>query len=361
MRIGIVTFPVDRSPNYGCVLQNYALQRVLQKLGHTPMTLRLADIAPPQTNKTLWQRCFTKKAKGLPNQATPLRSFCEKYISFTDTINLPVKPEYLSKENFGAYIAGSDQIWRPSQTHQHFLRYAMLDFTSSINVLRIAYAISFGHAVWSLPRKILFYRLRKLVSQFDAISMREDEGQEFCRQYLKINHAQLVLDPTLLLEPADYASIAPGSGAENHLVTYILDDTPEKRQAIDKLFQHNHFSGRCDFSIKPTDGKCQPQMEDWLTAFKTAKLIITDSYHGTAFAILFRRPFIAIANHSRGAARFLSLLSRLNLTERLVSCPNDISPEACNKHIDCDAAHALLELERQKSLSFLIQALATNI
>lgn len=360
MRIGIVTFPVHRSTNYGCVLQNYALQRVIHKLGHTPVTLRLDDIVPPQKNKNLWQHYFSRKPNGLPNQPTPLSSFCEKYISFTDTIHLPVKPEYLSNENINAYIAGSDQIWRPSQTHQHFLRYAMLDFTSSINVIRIAYAISFGHANWTLPRKFLFFRLRKLVSQFDAISMREDEGLEYCRRYLKINHSQLVMDPTLLLIPDDYTSIDTGSSAKNHLVTYILDDSPEKRNAIDRLFQNGPFSGRCDFSIKPTEGKCQPKMEDWLTAFKTAKLIVTDSYHGTAFAILFRRPFITIANHNRGAARFFSLLSRLHLTDRLVSCPNDITQKACDRPIDFDAAHTLLELERKKSISFLQQALTTK-
>lgn len=360
MRIGIVTFPIDRSANYGGVLQNYALQRVIHKLGHTPVTLRLDDIVPPDNNKNLWQRYLSKKPKGLPNQSTPLQSFCERYISFTNKIYLPVKPEYLSNENIHAYIAGSDQIWRPSQTHQHFLRYAMLDFTSSINVIRIAYAISFGHAIWSLPRKILFIRLRKLVSQFDAISMREDEGLKYCRQYLKIKHPQLVMDPTLLLLPDDYMSIATGSSAENHLVTYILDDTPEKRNAIDRLFQNGHFSGRRDFSIKTTEGKCQPKMEDWLTAFKTAKLIVTDSYHGTAFAILFRRPFITIANKNRGEARFFSLLSRLNLTNRLVSCPNDLTQEACARPIDFDAAYTRLEIERQKSISFLRQALTIN-
>ncbi|MDD2286449.1 MAG: polysaccharide pyruvyl transferase family protein [Paludibacter sp.] len=358
MRIGIVTFPVDRSTNYGCVMQNYALQRVIQKLGHAPKTLRLADIIPTKSQSLLEKIHISKKTKGIPNVTTPLTSFCEKFISFTDTLYLPVKPGKLSHENFDAYIAGSDQIWRPSLTHHHFLKYAMLDFTASINVTRIAYAISFGQATWSLPRKILFYRLRKLISRFAAISMREEEGQEYSKKYLKITAPQQVMDPTLLLTQDDYMPLTTGVTAENHLVSYILDDTPEKKSAIDRLFLNGHFTGRCDFTIKKTAEKRQPTMEDWLTAFKTAKLIVTDSYHGTAFAILFRRPFITIANNSRGLARFFSLLEKLNLTDCLVSSPNDISSDVLNKHLDFDAVHKRLEVEREKSLLFLSQALA---
>lgn len=359
MRIAIATFPVDCSANYGCVLQNYALQQVLLKLGHIPFTIKLADIVPKKESLPCLHRIFLKKQKKIFSQRTVLSDFCEQHIAFTHQVELPLKPDDLAAGNFEAYIAGSDQIWRPSYTQQYFLRYAMLDFTRSLPVKRIAYAISFGNAKWSFSRRLLFFRLRKLVSKFDILSMREEEGVNICRRFLRQNHVPLALDPTLLLDGDNYQELSVnGRPASGQLVTYILDDTPAKREAANQLFRSGEFSGRLDFSTKPCDGKIQPQMEDWLAAFRTARFIVTDSFHGTVFAILFQRPFITIANYTRGLSRFISLLGKLQLNDRLVLNPEAITMECCAAAIDFPAVHARLAVERQKSLELLRQGLA---
>jgi len=359
MRVAIATFPVDCSANYGCVLQNYALQQALKKLGHTPYTIRLADTVPRKESLPHLHRIFAKTQKKFYGQHTVLSDFCEQHIAFTHQVELPLESDDLASGNFAAYIAGSDQIWRPSYSQQYFLRYAMLDFTRSLSVRRIAYAISFGNAQWSFSRKLLFFRLRKLVSKFDVLSMREEEGVDFCRRFLRQNHVPLALDPTLLLDGDHYKELSvDGRPASGQLITYILDDTPAKREAVNQLFRSGQFSGRQDFSTKPCDGKVQPRMEDWLAAFRTAKFIVTDSFHGTIFAILFQRPFITIANYTQGLSRFTSFLGKLQLNERLALNPEAMTVECCAAAIDFPAAHTRLAVERQQSLDLLRQGLA---
>ena len=101
-----------------------------------------------------------------------------------------------------------------------------------------------------------------------------------------------------------------------------------------------------------------PPVEQWLDGFNKAKFIVTDSFHGCVFSIIFKKPFIAIGNSERGMARFDSLLKMFKLENRLIHSENDLTEDLLNSEIDYDAVHEILAKEREKAKMFLIKALS---
>lgn len=202
---------------------------------------------------------------------------------------------------------------------------------------------------------------KALAQKFDSISVREKSAVKLCRDKLGVS-AEWVVDPALLLEPADYEPLIAECEANAHagcVLSYVLDPAPEKRSIADSV---GRAVGAKVFSIKPEHSitqvrakdiaKCRlPSVEAWLQAFHDASFVVTDSFHGTLFSILFNKPFIAVGNSARGMARFESLLSQFGLTDRLVESPRGVSPELVNNQIDWDAVNdrreALAEAGRQ--------------
>ena len=145
----------------------------------------------------------------------------------------------------------------------------------------------------------------------------------------------------------------------NILMCYVLDKTPEKTQIInhikDKLGltvlevmpkeifnKHTKYITKCIF----------PSVSKWLAGFRDAQFVVTDSFHGTVFSIIFNKPFICIANKMRGLSRFTSLLKIFGLEERLV-CPTDGLSELLLKSIDFEKVNTIKQEWRKKSLNFL--------
>ena len=104
-----------------------------------------------------------------------------------------------------------------------------------------------------------------------------------------------------------------------------------------------------------------PPVDDWLYNIQRAKFVVTDSFHGTVFSILFNKPFISIGNSKRGLARFQSLLGRFGLEDRLVQDVEfDDLLETMRRPIDYILVNSIIREERSKSIDFLIKALKEN-
>ncbi|RUM78994.1 MAG: polysaccharide pyruvyl transferase family protein, partial [Candidatus Thioglobus sp.] len=202
--------------------------------------------------------------------------------------------------------------------------------------------------------------LSKYALKFDAISVREDSAIKLCQKYLKTDAVQ-VLDPTFLLDTTDYLKLVEQMNenveiGNNRACVYILDMNKHKQDIIREVLKTKkltlHRIG------KPTK-KGFPSIESWINGFDKSEFIITDSFHGTVFAILFNKPFISIVNEGRGTTRFTSLLKLFGLSKRLITPttnPQKIK-EIISSPINYNEVNQILSVQRDLSKSFLINIL----
>lgn len=338
MRIGILTLPLHT--NYGGILQAYALQIVLERMGHEVVVFG----RPKFLKLSLWKlpllyskRLLKKYILGEKevrifyeqwfNRAYPIISqhtqlFIDNYIHYLTLDSL----DSLNPDDFDAIIVGSDQIWRPKYSSK--IENAYLQFAVNWKIKRVAYAVSFGTDQWEYT-SAKTEKCKKLVHKFDAISVRELSGVNLCQNYLGVK-AQHVLDPTMLIDKMDYINIfetARTPKSPGDLLVYILDETPEKTELINNVSKEK---GLIPFRVNsvsenhkiPLEKRIKPSLEKWLRGFYDAEFVVTDSFHACVFSIIFGKPFIVYGNENRGLSRFESLLKLFSLEDRLITNSN---------------------------------------
>ena len=237
-----------------------------------------------------------------------------------------------------------------------------LDFCQDmVNMKRISYAASFGVDYWEYDSKMT-ERCRNLIKYFDKVSVREKSGISLCKNYLGRNDAVWVADPTLLLGMEDYKKLMSSDSnlqKKKNLFCYLLDDNEKKQEFIHKVNEQGEFnvvSINTKVSLKTTmsdevlKSMAYPKIEEWLRNFYDSSFIVTDSFHGTVFSIIFNKPFVVFANTKRGNSRIESLLSRLGLEGRLVSDNNYMFIDT---HIDWQDVNRRLEDWKKESLDYL--------
>jgi uncharacterized protein YqgQ len=335
MKIAIMTQPLGK--NYGGIMQAWALQQVLKRMGHEVVTIDRQPDQPSMAYKAarLAYRAGMKaigkrKApinfeKHLPTILQHTRSFIDQHITMSEPLySTQQLRDHFDRENYDAVIVGSDQTWRPKYSPNIYNFY--LDFLEDKEILRIAYASSFGVDEWEYTEEQT-KRCAELAKKFDAISVREDSGIELCRKYLGVE-ATHVLDPTLLLDKEDYLQlIGPErlKAQPEGVYTYFLDKTSNKlalaQQASDELGELV-YSCQAEYSIGSEQAeidKCvMPDIRDWLAGFANAKYVITDSFHGMVFSIIHEKLFSIVINKSRGMSRFDSLAKLSGTNQNLI-------------------------------------------
>jgi exopolysaccharide biosynthesis predicted pyruvyltransferase EpsI len=232
---------------------------------------------------------------------------------------------------------------------------------SERNVKKIAYAASFGVDDWEFTEEQT-RECARLAKQFDTISVREDSAVELCKKYLNVDAVHL-LDPTLLLNKEDYLALinsvntTPSNG---DLFVYILDKDEKKTHIANEVAKQKNLT---PFKLLPKQflietskneiEKCiYPPIEQWLRSFLDAKFIITDSFHGTIFSIIFEKPFIVIGNKKRGLSRFNSLLEMFRLEERMINENDEFDFTILSKKINYGDIYAILQKKQQLSITF---------
>lgn len=372
MRIGILTLPLHA--NYGGLLQAYALQTVLERMGHEvvvfdspnymPISFLKKCLAYPKrfVDKYILGKNIKITRETTFNRETAIirryvQPFTDKYIHRYEVTNL----NSLKNEDFDALIVGSDQIWRPVLFKN--IEDAFFDFARDWDVKRIAYSASFGVDTWEYSHEQTL-NCEELIQMFDAVSVREKSGVDLCRNKLGRYDVEWVLDPTMLLGKSDYESViakshVPMQENQGELFFYILDETPLKKKILTHLSDEMGYrpfkvsAPIDDFSL-PAEQRVQPPVEQWLTAFRDAKFIVTDSFHASVFSILFQKQFVVIGNQFRGSTRMQSLLEMFGLQERMVSSIHDVKNL---NMIDYHVISERLAFLKSKSLSFLEKSL----
>lgn len=321
MKIGIVTQSL--SQNYGGIIQNYALQQILKRLGHEPITIDYRIKMP----LWFWMLCTIKsmllcfipgkRRKFLPlpqinPRKDPIAQFVDAHINLTKEVSV-YKKELIKRYQLKGLIVCSDQVWRPI-SNKYCLYDCYLRFAKGENLVKVAYAASFGVDSWEYSSKQT-KRCKDLVRQFSAVSVREQSGVVLCEHYLGCRAVE-VLDPTLLLSAQDYSYICKDVPKYNEpfLAAYILDMDEDKRRTIETYASILHLSVR----FVTAGNNLSLSISEWLALFRDASFVITDSFHGTVFSIINHKDFVSINNKGRGASRFESLLSKFDLNSRFV-------------------------------------------
>lgn len=336
MKLAILTHPLG--VNYGGILQAFALSSYLKGQGHDVTVLNR------QSNLPLAKRILKSVLVALhhPRYNNPrykhLVSFVKKYINYSKPLSTDGQMNGFVKGNsMDAVIVGSDQVWRTGFAMCYGYNY-FLDFVPA-GVRKLSYAASFGLSQWEYNNEQT-QRIKQLLSEFKAISVREDEGVQLCKDNIGVV-AEHVLDPTMLIHADDYQHITSKRLVEeNYVFVYWLGSEDEKRKALESA----KIEGKriIDISLRGSDPLMS--IENWLSYIKYADHVVTDSFHGCVFSILFQKQFTICANNSGGNGRLKSLFTMLEID-------TNQSP------VDYNAVSARLENLRSYSYDFINKAL----
>ena len=367
MKIAILT--LDLQTNFGGILQAYALQTVLERMGHevTHLQAKHSRLHNPVVMPLVWcKRLYRKYFQGdrqLPIFENPYKwagKNTDRFISSNLNCRFLAPEEWnegLARE-YDVIVVGSDQVWRPNYTSD--VTRFFTAFLGHSDICRIAYAASFGVAVNEFSDEQIACG-REYLKMFSAISVREESGIRLCKELFDVQACQ-VLDPTMLLRREDYqrfTSTAPQS--PGNLMVYVLDRTEEKDAFIAEFAEKRGlvpFYANSKTEIPwnvdiPIGERKQPPLENWLRGFADAEFVLTDSFHACVFSILFHKPFGVFVNLERGLSRIESLLRPLGLMDR---CITD-APVDLDRSIDWKFIDNVLMQKTESSLDFLKQGL----
>ena len=310
--------------NYGSMLTAYAAQEIMCDLGYYAKILNHARV-PMSNYKDSFAEHFAKKYLHLTQPCNTEADF----IALNDKTNI--------------FIVGSDQMWRPKYWIDKQDK-VLLDFVQN-DKKKIALAISFGVDYFEgTPEQKQHYK--KSLQTFSAVSVREKSGIDICKQEFNCA-ATWILDPVFIIDPQKWRDMAQNSSMDcsGAAVYYDWDEPDDKIKNIATQMG-------CDDIVNIT--YAGHEVPDWLRAIQTSKLVISNSFHGICFAIIFHKPFICINNIGQG--RFDSLNALLKLKNNIVTDLNNIDVDKITD-IDYEKIEKILTKERQKSLEFLRNAL----
>lgn len=374
MKVGILTLPLWN--NYGGILQAYALRLTVERLGHNAVLVDVKRDSLDTRSRALKQvkRWIKSKVLRINNQpyypnTNELRYISSKTREFVERKIVPssghIPISYLSSyaKELDAIVVGSDQVWRPEYCPS--LEVYFLNFAEK-GLRKISYSASLGTNDWRFSAEQTSQCVR-LLRDFYSVSVRESSAVGLIKQHMNVDVTQ-VCDPTLLLEVSDYLRVAgipdsQSSGGDG-VFCYVLDPKEPRMQGLKeigkqmdsdmfyimpKTFDKDYQKSRKDYVFQP--------IESWIKAFYKCDFVITDSFHGCLFSIIFNKPFIAIANTDRGRTRFESLLAIFDLEERLFSNVKDIDLSILNEPLDWKKINEIRENEKKKGFQFLTDSL----
>lgn len=348
--------------NYGSLLQALATQKIIESLGHE---CEIIDYIRKQEhyrnieknilkNKQEWNKSPLKKALYLAIRQ-PESIFAGKKFEGERLQYLNLSEPYRTLDELykkppmaDIYMTGSDQVWGPVENGTYDEAYT-LSFTDK---KKIAYAASFGHA--KLTECVKEYYKERL-SKYCQVAVREDSAVALLQE-MKVNALQ-VLDPTLLLDAELWNQyIKPIKTKEKYVLVYQLHknkklDEYAKKVAKNKELPIIRVSASFHQIMRVGEFKYCPCIGEFLSYIKNAECMITDSFHGTAFAINFNIPFVEILPNNNTDTRNKSILNLTGLTDRILSDIENV--ELANEKIDYTSVNTILSMERKKSIQIL--------
>ena len=346
--VGILNFHYENY-NYGANLVAYSLMKTIEKLG---FNAKIINYDPFEDLKPMEKIQINK-----------IKIFKEYFFKQTPKISNGSEL-YKLNNYFDTFIVGSDQVWRKTITAANLYHY-FLDFVNPSKKI-LSYGASFGTDKWEGNEEETI-EVKKLIKRFDEISVREKDGVNICKEIFD-RDAKQVLDPTLLLTDKEYQTIIDFEKhdeiKEDYVAYYILFDKDRKdknNQELKKILQRENLKlvnikGK-DEQILGKEMFIYNSMSQWLNYIKNSKLVITDSYHGVLFAIIYRKPFICITQNCTSFSRFDSLCGIFDIKNSFYNSFDDIKDMEKIYNINYDIIESKLQKEKEKSISFLERTL----
>lgn len=328
--------------NYGNMLQRYALQRFLQKKGYR-------FISYAQEAFDVSDKKFDRLRNTIP--------FVQQRI---------YRKPYDVNDDYKYYITGSDQVWRKwggdgGDDPFANVRYFMFDFIKNDQATRIAYAASFGQSDILSARltEEFMDSVKPLIKKMNAVSVREVDGAKLVKKYWDVD-ASVTVDPTMLLDSKDYDALIQKPTMPlrepKSCFAYILGSSDNREDCLRKISKS--LNADIDTLYLKEDDKL-PSVEQWIMSIKAASFVVTDSFHGMVFCIIYKTPFIVLENEFGGASRIVSLLSELGIQDRFIM-DKDLKGFNVNELNDINWRHVSRRLNnlRGRSSKWLLKALS---
>ena len=331
-KIGIMTFWTSKD-NYGQILQAYALQTVLRKMGHEPFLIRYDFRHDPTFASTIKEKAihllkdpailcrfilskFRRREEAVAEvHDRKFDEFIRDHMAVSEKIYTDYRELKVNPPEADVYICGSDVVWYPRRMSEPYF----LNFNTDAR--RIAYAPSFGTA--DVP--VWFRKMAKpWLEKFHAVSTREQSGADVCNEILGSDKCVCNLDPTLLLQADDYRKLfASERSTEKYCLAYFLGtETDVDYDAIKDFAKSRHLPLRLiTVQGNKVEGNYFPTITEWLESFCNAEYIFTNSFHGCAFSLIFHKRFLyfpIVGSLSSLNNRVESLLDKLNVGNKII-------------------------------------------
>lgn len=354
--ISLVTYHC--SPNVGAVMQTYALCRFLKEHGYRVEIVDIRNFEPnlktisegsPLPIRLVKSVIYPMRINNIFKKFYP--ALTRHYTSMDDLRQNPPQSD--------VYIVGSDQVWNHVIARDKALAY-FLDFGPD-GVRRFSYASSFGLSQWEAGPYAPTEKVKECLDRFYSFSVRELEGQKILNETFK-KDATIVLDPTFLND--SYPEIAGVVKQRFEIVCYKLEKTPDFWQYMPKvaekiglpvlLLNHNYPKKGYKYHFNPT-------VSQWVRRIAGSSFMVTDSFHGVAFSIIYKKQFCAILNHNGRDSRIISLLKLLKLENRMFNNVEEMTnTDSWLQPIDYEGVYARLQLLKEQSKKYLYNALDYN-
>ena len=368
MKIGVITR--HAVPNYGSLLQSYATQVALERMGYDAEIIDYIrnDERAENLSKTLvkgkrWDKNpitrMIYNAIQMPNYSRMYRKFelyRKDFLKVTNKSYGNIDELKQNPPDEDVFCSGSDQIWGKIGQDEYDESY-FLEFVK--NKKCIAYSSSFGKTKLS---ENLDRNLNALLEKYSRILVREKSAKEILENH-NIKNVEQVLDPTLLLaknEWEDLANKTKLNKKEKYILIYQLHDNKEfneyaKRFAKNKNMKLLRLSPSLYHFSRSGKLIYLPNQYELLWYFKNADYILTDSFHATVFSIIFNKKFIDVLPLNKTGTRIESILDLFEIKNRILKDYNDFN--SIDESINYDIVNGKLEGEKQKSLNLLKDAI----
>ena len=332
--------------NYGSALVAYAANQIIKELGYSTVFIN-KELNTFDTSSNNISSDFAKRTANL----TRFFKHDEDCSELNDIAD--------------AFVVCSDTMWWDTELA---LDWAYLDFVNAKNK-KISFCTSFGHPEPAMNKRQQDKR-RFLLNRFDALSVREETGVKNLKEIFNVTSTHLY-DPTLIADRSIFDKLAFNStlNKQNYLFAYMLDLTPEKENIVKyvaeclrleiKLISNMRYNGNSALIDEKSIS-----IEDFVYYCKNANFIMTDSFHGTCFSVIYKKPFISLINSWRGYARY-KIFEDMNLGSQLFADINDVFKiKNFNFKIDYVFSEQKIKAERDKAINWLKEVLErpkTNI
>lgn len=344
--------------NYGSIITYYALSKVVESLGYSFAMIR----------NPLGREIDIDSL----DRSHPLRFAKEKY-NVTPLYHLS-EMEKLN-DICDRFIIGSDQMWNYHLSRPYKQSY-FLDFAHD-DKIKISYATSFGKMKYLGPDQEKEIT-RKNLKRFDAVSVRDDFSQKICEKDFGVK-AELVLDPVFLCPESEYEKLISEASdfsiEGDYIFAYILDPNPVIGKSLQSIAEKSgkkvivvfnqtgnmaELKRNLDITSDNVEFRFSVTVKEWLYLFKNAHCVLTDSFHGTCFSVIFRKKFVTLKNNGRGGARFSFLLNSIGLIDNMIEKAEDFE-EKYTKIISSETNYAevfeTIDKNRKVCIDWFIEAL----